>query len=148
MKRLFFATLLLSTACSGNASTPEESQVVQAPAEPVVECLSGCRVQMSVCSTEATVLEGVRETIKQIECDPRCCDGEQVPMSAIDADADGIADDADKCPDEPEDRDGFQDDDGCPDPDNDEDGILDALDVCPLDKEDFDGFQDEDGCPD
>jgi hypothetical protein len=69
-------------------------------------------------------------------------------MSAIDADADGIADDADKCPDEVEDRDGFQDDDGCPDPDNDEDGILDALDVCPLDKEDFDGFQDEDGCPD
>jgi outer membrane protein OmpA-like peptidoglycan-associated protein len=30
----------------------------------------------------------------------------------------------DKCPDEPEDKDGFEDEDGCPDPDNDKDGIL------------------------
>ncbi|HEX7972055.1 MAG TPA: OmpA family protein, partial [Thiobacillus sp.] len=49
---------------------------------------------------------------------------------------------------EPEDKDGFQDEDGCPDPDNDGDGIPDDLDRCPLDPEDTDGFQDEDGCPD
>ena len=40
-----------------------------------------------------------------------------------DPDGDGISDDADKCPNEPEDKDGFQDDDGCPDPDNDGDGV-------------------------
>jgi outer membrane protein OmpA-like peptidoglycan-associated protein len=65
-----------------------------------------------------------------------------------DKDGDGIPDDVDKCPAEAEDKDGFQDDDGCPDPDNDNDGIPDALDKCPNDPEDKDGFQDQDGCPD
>jgi outer membrane protein OmpA-like peptidoglycan-associated protein len=54
----------------------------------------------------------------------------------------------DKCPTKPEDVDGFQDDDGCPDFDNDGDGIPDAKDQCPNEPEDFDGFQDNDGCPD
>ena len=54
----------------------------------------------------------------------------------------------DKCPTQPEDMDGFQDDDGCPDFDNDGDGIPDVKDQCPNEPEDFDGFQDEDGCPD
>ena len=52
------------------------------------------------------------------------------------------------CADEPEDYDGFEDEDGCPDPDNDADGILDAADKCPLEAEDYDGFEDGDGCPD
>jgi len=65
-----------------------------------------------------------------------------------DRDGDGIPDSVDKCPDQPEDKDMFQDDDGCPDPDNDGDGIPDDKDKCPLDPEDKDGFQDEDGCPD
>jgi hypothetical protein len=65
-----------------------------------------------------------------------------------DADGDGVRDSVDKCPNEPEDRDGFQDEDGCPDPDNDRDGIPDALDKCPNEPEDKDGFQDDDGCPD
>jgi len=67
---------------------------------------------------------------------------------AEDADHDGIPDREDTCPNEPEDKDGFQDADGCPDPDNDQDGIPDALDKCPNQPEDKDGFQDEDGCPD
>ena len=54
---------------------------------------------------------------------------------------------ADKCPTEPEDKDGFQDDDGCPELDNDGDGIPDAADKCPNEPEDKDGFQDDDGCP-
>jgi OOP family OmpA-OmpF porin len=66
----------------------------------------------------------------------------------VDSDGDGIPDDVDKCPKEPEDKDGFQDDDGCPDPDNDNDGIPDKLDKCPNDPEDKDGFEDDDGCPD
>ncbi len=65
-----------------------------------------------------------------------------------DTDGDGIPDDVDKCPNEPEDKDGFQDADGCPDPDNDNDGIPDAQDKCPNEPEDKDGFQDADGCPD
>ena len=65
-----------------------------------------------------------------------------------DRDHDGILDAVDRCPDEPEDKDGFQDDDGCPDEDNDNDGIPDAVDKCPNQPEDFDGFQDDDGCPD
>ena len=64
-----------------------------------------------------------------------------------DRDGDGIKDDIDKCPDQPEDYDGFQDEDGCPDPDNDNDGILDKDDRCPNEPEDRDGDQDEDGCP-
>jgi OmpA-OmpF porin, OOP family len=65
-----------------------------------------------------------------------------------DADGDGIPDIRDQCPDMPEDKDGFQDDDGCPDFDNDNDGIYDAQDKCPNDPEDFDGFEDQDGCLD
>ena len=59
-----------------------------------------------------------------------------------DRDHDGVYDINDKCPDQPEDRDGFQDSDGCPDPDNDADGIPDASDKCPNEAEDFDDFQD------
>lgn len=64
-----------------------------------------------------------------------------------DRDADGIKDDLDQCPDDPEDRDDFEDTDGCPDPDNDRDGLLDVEDDCPIIPEDRDGDQDEDGCP-
>ena len=45
---------------------------------------------------------------------------------SVDNDGDGIPDALDKCPNEPEDNDGFQDEDGCPDSDNDGDGIPDA----------------------
>jgi outer membrane protein OmpA-like peptidoglycan-associated protein/opacity protein-like surface antigen len=70
------------------------------------------------------------------------------PPLVKDTDRDDIPDNIDKCPNEPEDKDGFQDEDGCPDPDNDADGIPDATDKCPNEAEDKDGFQDEDGCPD
>ncbi|MBA3501168.1 MAG: OmpA family protein, partial [Deltaproteobacteria bacterium] len=70
------------------------------------------------------------------------------PPPDLDPDKDGILGDADKCPTEPEDKDTFQDDDGCPDLDNDGDGIPDAADKCPLEAEDKDSFQDDDGCPD
>jgi outer membrane protein OmpA-like peptidoglycan-associated protein len=95
----------------------------------------------------------------------------------LDRDGDGILDDADACPDKPEDKDLFEDEDGCPDPDNDQDTVLDPLDKCPNtagppenegcpygdrdgdgiadnsdkcpdDPEDMDGDRDEDGCPD
>ena len=64
-----------------------------------------------------------------------------------DNDHDGILNADDTCPDQAEDRDGFKDEDGCPDPDNDGDRILDGEDSCPNEPEDFDGFEDHDGCP-
>jgi outer membrane protein OmpA-like peptidoglycan-associated protein len=64
-----------------------------------------------------------------------------------DRDGDGILDEDDLCPKNAEDFDGFNDLDGCPDPDNDGDRIMDTMDQCPDLPEDFDGFQDEDGCP-
>jgi len=74
-----------------------------------------------------------------------------------DRDGDGILDRDDDCPDDPEDKDGFQDQDGCPDTDNDQDGVLDVVDgakdatgfgACRDLPEDKDLYQDDDGCPD
>ncbi|MCC6996436.1 MAG: OmpA family protein [Deltaproteobacteria bacterium] len=72
-----------------------------------------------------------------------------------DTDKDGVYDSDEgkdyldrSCIDMPEDKDGFEDSDGCPDLDNDNDGIADAIDKCPDQREDKDGFQDEDGCVD
>ena len=73
---------------------------------------------------------------------------DQLAAADPDSDGDGIPRSADKCPDEPEDLDKFQDSDGCPDPDNDLDGVADAVDKCPLKKETVNGVEDEDGCPD
>ena len=70
------------------------------------------------------------------------------PFLPSDEDKDGILDEFDACPQDPEDFDGFQDEDGCPDYDNDQDGIPDLQDACPNSAEDFDGFADSDGCPD
>ncbi len=67
---------------------------------------------------------------------------------AADSDGDGLEDYRDSCRRTPEDADGFQDRDGCPDPDNDADGVPDAVDLDPLSPEDLDGFEDEDGVPD
>ncbi|MGF1465201.1 MAG: OmpA family protein [Sandaracinaceae bacterium] len=64
-----------------------------------------------------------------------------------DRDGDGLRDDIDQCPEEPEDFDGFADEDGCPDPDNDRDGILDVDDECMMIPEDRDQDTDDDGCP-
>ena len=60
-----------------------------------------------------------------------------------DRDGDGIPDDVDQCPDEPEDFDGFADEDGCPDPDNDQDGVPDGEDECPNEA----GPASNKGCP-
>jgi OmpA-OmpF porin, OOP family len=64
-----------------------------------------------------------------------------------DSDGDGVEGVADQCPTEPEDRDGYEDSDGCPDRDNDLDSIPDKDDKCPGQSEDQDGFEDRDGCP-
>ncbi len=84
--------------------------------------------------------------------------GVRYAPSFKDTDNDGVTDENDKCPMQKEDRDNFEDEDGCPDRDNDSDGIPDETDKCPgTDKdrgnkfenaaEDLDGFEDDDGCP-
>jgi outer membrane protein OmpA-like peptidoglycan-associated protein len=87
---------------------------------------------------------------------PRCADGQVGAAAAAiavgggsddDEDGDGVPDERDRCPDEPEDPDGYLDGDGCADRDNDGDGLLDTADRCPDQGEDVDGFQDQDGCP-
>lgn len=65
-----------------------------------------------------------------------------------DRDGDGYLDPEDKCPDDPETWNNFEDEDGCPDdPDTDGDGLTDSKDACPIDPEDKDSYLDEDGCP-
>ncbi len=87
------------------------------------------------------------------------------PLWAWDSDDDGIPNKYDLCKKEPEDKDNFEDTDGCPDVDNDKDGVCDpwvatqgksskyaatckGSDKCENIPEDKDGFEDEDGCPD
>lgn len=65
-----------------------------------------------------------------------------------DQDADGIPDRSDACVHLPEDRDGFQDDDGCADDDNDGDMIVDEDDRCPLEAAEWGRDENEDGCTD
>jgi Putative MetA-pathway of phenol degradation len=64
-----------------------------------------------------------------------------------DRDHDGVPDDVDQCPGIAEDRDGFEDSDGCPEMDNDDDGIPDAFDACPLVKGVPSADPKKNGCP-
>lgn len=78
----------------------------------------------------------------------RCLPREEPPPPPGDRDGDGIVDPDDRCPDQPEDPDGHEDEDGCPeDQDTDGDGLADASDTCPIEPEDADGYLDGDGCP-
>ena len=92
------------------------------------------------------VLHDAHDTPPPPAVTPPAVTVEVAPIS--DRDGDGIPDALDKCPDDPEDKDSFEDDDGCPDNDNDKDGIPDTADACPNEPETVNGFQDEDGCPD
>jgi outer membrane protein OmpA-like peptidoglycan-associated protein len=65
-------------------------------------------------------------------------------VKVSDRDGDGIPDHLDRCPDEPEDFDGYEDEDGCPDPDNDADTVADKDDLCPNEP----GPPENGGCPD
>ncbi len=78
----------------------------------------------------------------------RILTGVRLSSRVDDMDGDGIDDDKDACPGEPEDKDRFEDEDGCPDPDNDKDQVPDVTDAAPNMAEDRDGFEDEDGAPD
>ncbi len=74
---------------------------------------------------EAGLLDGVGNA------PVRATIGVSVAPREPDQDGDGIPDAEDKCPTFAEDRDSFEDSDGCPEMDNDGDGVPDALDQCP-----------------
>ena len=63
--------------------------------------------------------------------------------TADDHDGDGIANHQDTCPELTEDRDAFDDEDGCPEPDNDSDCLFDQSDKCP----NTPGPESSGGCP-
>jgi OmpA-OmpF porin, OOP family len=97
-------------------------------------------------------LAGPNATAADFLSPPQYCAERQFVESPVaapgDRDGDGYLDPEDKCPDEPENFQGFQDEDGCPDdPDTDGDGLTDSVDSCILDPEDSDKYLDEDGCP-
>jgi len=118
--------------------------------------------------------QGLRCDIGAYEAPDTDGDGVADPLDDDD-DNDGVADSTEwpGCRTRAEDYDGFQDTDGCPDPDNDSDGICDAGQTsvsctgsdtgkacfdpadtlscptiaCPNVAEDIDAFHDSDGCP-
>ncbi|MBZ4331842.1 Ig-like domain-containing protein [Corallococcus sp. AS-1-12] len=113
------------------------------------------------CPTEPETVNGYRDddgcpdTVPEAKPEPKQASEGAPPPAALalppasaDTDGDGIPDAEDRCPTAAEDKDGFEDEDGCPDPDNDKDGIPDADDQCPLEAEVINGVNDEDGCPD
>ncbi|MGO9838050.1 MAG: OmpA family protein [Polyangiaceae bacterium] len=80
--------------------------------------------------------------------EPRAKLHRDIRESMKDTDGDGIPDDIDACPTEPEDHKDPDPMDGCPAlADRDGDGIPDNVDKCPDVPEDKDGIDDEDGCP-
>lgn len=95
-------------------------------------------------------LRWVRHAMAESEtCRERMRQPKVVEKVPVDSDGDGIMDDKDACADAPEDFDGHDDVDGCPETeDQDNDGITDDLDRCPTQAEDKDGDRDDDGCPD
>lgn len=78
---------------------------------------------------------------------PACIEGLPYELSDcpdLDKDGDGVPNVRDEAPLDAEDRDGFQDVDGKPDPDNDADDVADAADRCPNER----GPIENQGCPD
>ncbi len=75
-------------------------------------------------------------------------DPKPAPTDPRDPDGDKVFASGDQCPSAAEDRDDFEDADGCPELDDDRDGIADAFDLCPRAPELVNGALDFDGCPD
>lgn len=121
------------------------SEFTGEPTHPLMWLL-GARVHLDSWSVLATVGLGLRGQLASPDATLGL--GIRYSPAAADSDHDGIDDDDDACPFLPEDRDGFEDDDGCEDPDNDNDWVPDLDDLCP-NVEALEGQDaDEDGCTD
>ena len=146
-----------SSTCPASKTQPcvkVTSRELEVPAEPVTEVLAGLIISPTP-SLDITVGAGLGVTGEQRQSAVRLFLGlawapgvASRVVDPADLDGDGIPGDIDACPRQAEDKDGYQDQDGCPEPDNDDDGVLDHKDACPLLAEDEDGHEDSDGCPD
>ena len=170
-----FLTTELNRGDSWRASKHRDT--ARAQLVTVIERSKGCRPEPL-----AVVAQGPSDRDGDgVPDDNDACPDKPGPAEYLgcpDRDGDGIPDHADRCPDAPEDFDGNDDYDGCPEEedrdgdgimdkvdacpdvpgppenkgcplmDRDHDGILDDVDKCPDDPEDLDQFEDEDGCPD
>ncbi|RYZ39740.1 MAG: OmpA family protein [Myxococcaceae bacterium] len=116
-----------------------------APAGPV--CIAGQPHVASECPDLDADGDGVKNRDDRCPTTPGLAELQGCPDG--DDDKDGIPNLADKCPTQAENKNGFQDEDGCPDdPDTDGDGIVDSKDACPREPETVNGYKDQDGCPD
>jgi OOP family OmpA-OmpF porin len=111
-----------------------------------IEIDLGARMQVGEFSLNAAVGAGLSEGFGAPVF--RAIAGVWWSPRTSDSDSDKIDDDEDQCPQLAEDPDGFQDEDGCPDPDNDGDWVLDLDDRCPFEAADENHDWDEDGCTD
>lgn len=168
---LVFALLFTSGACAGTAVTLDQTVEMQRRVESMLSSggyscapreLALARANVEFARIELEQGEPSRATEHLAEADLQARAAEQLSSAtrcipnpaqqpapatdAPDADGDGVADDDDTCPNEPEDRDAHFDIDGCPDADNDGDRIPDVSDRCPDQPEDTDAL-DADGCP-
>ena len=173
--RLALATVLVLGACGGGAKLQGKTQTLDemiaiARKEGAVRCAPvelamaeshndfgkqelsegnfyQARGELKIAEKNANeALRKTRAMPKEV-CVPPTRVAKKPPKKRVDTDGDGLYDDEDDCPTKPEDFDKFEDDDGCPEPDNDKDTILDVDDECDNDPEDFDKFEDADGCP-
>ena len=174
MKRLVAALLALSFAAAGvgcSQSAKLRGQIAgldkiveQAERNGAIRCapreLAIARSQLEFASLELDqgFLSKAQAHLAKAEPNARAADTLSPPQYCAtrgfiepapgDRDGDGLLDPVDKCPNQPENYNGVEDDDGCPDdPDSDGDGIADSIDQCELSPEDKDGYLDTDGCP-
>ena len=163
-------TRLQDAIANGSKSigcAPKETALAEANVKFALEAL---KMGEYYRGKEHAILAGKYTEIAELKTDPVRCraPGSVTPgalPTATDRDGDGYDDDVDECPDEPEDFDGFEDEEGCVDKDNDGDGVLDASEFdeetrlwinvdtkdgidCRNEREDADQFEDEDGCVD
>ncbi len=147
----------LSRNCGPAQVTIREKKPVPEPTAPMVPVAAPTVIVIEKTDRDGDGVPDIEDKCPDV---PGPKENFGCPISK-DSDGDGISDDIDRCPLDPEDLDGFQDEDGCPDPDDDGDGIVDKLDACPntpgplsnrgcpiMDR-DGDGLpDDQDKCPD
>lgn len=165
--RLLLCVIALSLACASATDVERRGRAVLAATDPErhrycpAEALALARAEVAFARAAAERgepleaarhlerAEGFRDEVEQTaaSCRHEPAAPPPRPESVRDDDDDGVPNHLDRCLTEREDRDGFLDEDGCPDPDDDGDGLSDAIDKCPRDPEDPDGYEDLDGCP-
>jgi outer membrane protein OmpA-like peptidoglycan-associated protein len=138
---LAFAQGELSQGSSFRAS--EHIRLAEVSANRAVELSQGCTARVVI--RDKPEQPRPADPVKPAEQPQQPQQPQQVVVriEETDTDGDGIMDKDDPCQEQAEDKDNFEDQDGCPDPDNDKDGVNDAADKCPL----IAGITDNAGCP-